>query len=109
MPIETQASAAVIIRSRVTRFSSRCASVAQGNDRDTSGLRRRRLRSAAGVAVCQGVSFEAGSGADTIMVSTTRPASAPTPGIGTAATFILAMLPIGFPYWPTLMAVRASA
>ena len=43
------------------------------------------------------------------MFSTTRPASAPTPGIGTATTFILAMLPIGFPYWPTLMAVRASA
>ena len=63
---------------------------------------------AAGAAM-SGVSFEAGSGADAIMFSTTRPASAPTPGIGTATTFILAMLPIGFPYWPTLMAVRASA
>ena len=36
-------------------------------------------------------------------------ASAATPGIGIAATFTLAMLPIEVPYWPTLMAVRASA
>jgi hypothetical protein len=95
VPIETQARAAVIIRSRVMYFSSPCATSRRETVWTISGSGTTDLV-AAGAAISD-VWFEAGSGTDTFMVSPTRPASASTPGIGIAATFILAMLPIGFP------------